>query len=94
MNTLFVLNRHDTDTLAACQACLHAGDALLLMEEAVYLLLDKRDVVQSIDNFPAFALSGDLVARGISAKIPPRVECVDYAGFVALTLRFDRIITW
>lgn len=94
MNTLFVLNRHDAGALATCRACLREGDALLLLEEAVYHLLDKRDVVQSIEIFPIFALSGDLVARGISARIPSQVECVDYPEFVALTLRFDRVITW
>ncbi|MNG28774.1 Protein TusB [compost metagenome] len=39
-----------------------------------------------------FALIEDLDARGLSA--PDFVQAVDYAGFVELTLSFERTNSW
>jgi sulfur relay protein TusB/DsrH len=101
MTTLFVLNRASERDLCNCVALLREHDALLCSEEAVYLLVgaaqdagSERELVQTLINCPCFALHDDLVARGISARIPAWVTQVGYPEFVALTLQYARVVNW
>jgi tRNA 2-thiouridine synthesizing protein B len=95
MTTLFILNRASARDLRACLPLLGKDDGLLCIEDAVYLLAENLpELPQILANSPCFALREDLVARGISAKIPPRIIQVGYSEFVALTLRYARIINW
>jgi len=70
---------------------LAAGDAVLLLEDAVY-------AAQTALPLPAgvalYVLAADLAARGISASIRPNSCFVDYAGFVDLSLAHDKVINW
>jgi sulfur relay protein TusB/DsrH len=101
MTTLFILNRSSQHELRACLSLLREGDALFCMEDAVYLLCssgqeagNERELVQTLGKWCCFALRDDLVARGISARIPPRVTQVSYSEFVALTLQYARVVNW
>lgn len=98
--SLHTLNKADPGHPAAlcCLRSLAPGDDLLLIEDGCYLLL-RNDFTTSLPPGvdPAHnlhALSGDLAVRGISDKIPRTVNVTDYAGFVGLCLKHERIINW
>ena len=78
-----------------CRAALADGDALLLFEDGVYVLL-REDCMAALAGTSAtvLALDADLAARGISAKIPAAVTVIDYTEFVRLSLQHDRVINW
>jgi sulfur relay protein TusB/DsrH len=96
MTTLFIINRAVRDELRACCALLREGDAMLFIEDGVYLLSAplEGELVQTLDKYHCFALRDDLVARGISAKIPPQITLAGYPDFVALTLQYARVVNW
>jgi len=94
--TLYTINRREPRELGLCQALIREGDALLFVEDAVYALTVafERELVQSLDKYRCFALRDDLVARGISDKIPPTVTQIGYPEFVALSLHYGRVVSW
>jgi tRNA 2-thiouridine synthesizing protein B len=97
MATLHLLSRSPfADTSAAsCLRLLGAGDGLLLTGDAVYALQPGSAPcarLRELADRPLFALAEDLQARGLQA--PEFVSAVDYAGFVELTLRFERVNSW
>ena len=93
--TLFTLNRHCQDSLESCLSAMLPGDGLLLFQDGVYLLArQKPDLDHLSAKKSLFVLGEDLVARGISAKIPASYTLVDYPAFVGLTLEFSKVISW
>ena len=98
MATLHLLSRSPfADTSgASCLRLLGAGDGLLLTGDAVYALQPDSRPLAVLSALPAdrplFALAEDLEARGIAT--PDFVQVVDYAGFVELSLRFERVNSW
>lgn len=98
MATLHLLSRSPfADTSgASCLRLLGAGDGLLLSGDAVHALQPGSRPFEVLSRLPAdrpiFALAEDLDARGLAA--PDFVQAVDYAGFVELTLRFERTNSW
>jgi len=96
--TLHTWNKadHSHASLQLCKDCMQAGDALLLLEDGVYLLL-RETFRQWTSNNPAlhfFALTPDLAARGISDRIPAALNLVDYTEFVSLSLQHDKVVSW
>jgi tRNA 2-thiouridine synthesizing protein B len=96
--TLHTWNKpdHTHPSLQLCKDCMQSGDALLLLEDGVYLLLSEAFHLWMSNN-PAlhfFALAPDLTARGISDRIPPALNPVDYSGFVSLSLQHDKVVSW
>lgn len=76
-------------------ACMSTTDSLLLLEDAVYLVLDTGQLkILASTTTQLYALAEDLAARGISAKIPPAIKVVDYKEFVALCLTHDKLVNW
>lgn len=98
MATLHLLSRSPfTDTSGTtCLRLLGAGDGLLLTGDAVYALQPGSRPFEVLNQLPTdrqlFVLTEDLDARGLTA--PDFVQAVDYAGFVDLTLRFERTNSW
>lgn len=98
MATLHVLSHSpfSDSRLSSCLRLLGSGDGLLLSGDAVYALQPATAQRQALDLMPAniglFALEEDLCARAIDA--PPRVQVVDYPGFVELSCRFDKVNSW
>lgn len=98
MATLHVLSHSpfSDSRLSSCLRLLGANDGLLLSGDAVYALQPGSAQRQALelmpDNIGLFALDEDLTARAISA--PQRVQVVDYAGFVELSCRFDKVNSW
>lgn len=98
MATLHVLSHSPfADTrLTNCLKVLGPGDGVLLTGDAVYALAPgtvlQPQLAEQASGGALFALAEDLAARNLPA--PVGVEAVDYAGFVELTIRFDRVNTW
>ncbi|MDB6142511.1 MAG: sulfur relay protein DsrH [Pseudomonas sp.] len=98
MSTLHVLSHSPfADTrLTSCLRLLGADDAILLCGDAVYALREASAPLQAleaqIESLKLFVLEEDLLARHL--PLPRWVESVDYPGFVALSVRFDKVNTW
>jgi len=73
---------------------LAAGDALLLLEDAVYAAQQAQPPLQVPAGVTLYVLAADLAARGISARIRPDFCSVDHAGFVGLSLAHAKVINW
>lgn len=93
MSTLHIVNQSPwrSDSWARCLSMLSDGDAVLLIEDAVYAV--------NRDDLPAncFVLESDLEARGLAPGVNSanyNLTRVDYAGFVDLACRYDRSVSW
>lgn len=91
MSTLHVVSHSPfTDTrLQSCLRICSANDAILLCGDAAYglqgpLLHDKGVKV--------YVLAEDSQARNLD--VPAWAESVDYAGFVQLSIDYDKVNTW
>ena len=99
--TLHTWNKADAsaEALRLCLATFAPGDALLLLEDAVYLAGEPaatrlHEALAARGAAALFALAPDLAARGISARISPHVNAVEYTDFVALSLQHARVVSW
>jgi len=88
MSTLHIVNRSpwSSDSWQRCLSLLAKGDAVLLIEDAVYAI-NRGDLPAG-----CFVLEPDLRARGLAPN--DAAVCVDYAGFVDLTCRYQKSVSW
>lgn len=73
---------------------LAAGDAVLLLEEAVYAAQQVLPPLPVPAGVTLHVLAADLAARGIAARIRPDFCSIDHAGFVDLSLAHAKVINW
>lgn len=98
MATLHVLSHSPfaDSRLTSCLRLLGHKDALLLCGDATYALTHPTAPLEALEDriatFKLYALEEDVQARNL--KIPSWVTCLDYAGFVELSIRYDRVNTW
>ncbi len=92
-------NQHinqDSDSTSMLNA--NDGNALLLIEDGVYLLAKNPQTLTFINDFQSakklYALTHDVHARGIKLSKDISVELIDDIGFVELTEQYSRVITW
>jgi tRNA 2-thiouridine synthesizing protein B len=78
--------------LASCLRLVDADDEILLLEDGVYAALPNQMPDSALPRVRV--LAEDLAARGLLDRIEPRIERVDYAGFVRLTERHGRVLAW
>lgn len=87
----------ESSALSSCLARLGDEDGLLLLESGVYAVSALASPVEGLTPVLArsavYALAPDLAARGLHA-VAPGVQTLDYEGFVALTLRYARTLSW
>jgi tRNA 2-thiouridine synthesizing protein B len=87
---LYIINKNPSQNLALknCVDQAIAGDVILLIESAVYAVINaaQSTLLQSLDDqVSVYALIPDLQARGIALdQCYGGVNVVDYAGFVGL----------
>lgn len=79
-----------SDAVRLCQQ----HDELLLIEEAVYAAVAQHSAFHQLQGLSVSALESDLKARGIHQRISPSIMVVDYAGFVELTVKQAKSLTW
>ncbi|MDY6983086.1 MAG: sulfurtransferase complex subunit TusB [Pseudomonadota bacterium] len=84
--------------LRNCLRTLASGDSLLLLEDGVYLASQLHADVALRTAIPEgvtlYALTPDVAARGLSAKLPADFSGIDYDAFVQLCLAHPRIVNW
>jgi tRNA 2-thiouridine synthesizing protein B len=97
MATLHVLSHSPfTDSrLSSCLRVLGPDDGVLLCGDAAYAL-GTGAVAQALrtksTGLSVYVLDEDAEARGIA--LPEWAQSVDYAGFVALSVHYDKVNTW
>lgn len=98
MATLHVLSHSPfTDSrLSSCLRVLGSEDAILLCGDATYALRADTATAQTLSSktgsLKLFVLDEDASARNIA--LPDWAQSVDYAGFVALSVQYDKVNTW
>ena len=86
MATLHLVNK--PAAWEGCQPLLDPEDAVLLIEDGVYL------AHQAISGAALYALEPDLRARGLSPLIHKSIRPVTFDDFVGLVERCERVVTW
>lgn len=86
------------NALDRCLDVLGADDAVLLIEDGVYAALETKHTNARlqvlIDSGRIFALAEDVQARGLQARVMPKVVEVNYAGFVDLVVKYETSMAW
>ena len=78
-----------TAALAKCLPMLGEDDVLLLIEDGVLLGLENLQLDTRV-----LALSADVSARGLQTRLPDTISRIDYADFVDLAVRADKVCAW
>ncbi|WP_347258916.1 sulfurtransferase complex subunit TusB [Methylocaldum sp.] len=101
MAVLHLVNRspQESRALEDCLARAGKGDAVLLIENAVYAAVkggDSEAVLKSaMGRVRFYALGPDLDARGVeTSEILETIRIVDYGGFVDLTVESRLVQSW
>ncbi len=69
-------------------------DKLILIQDAVYAANSQHQDYPLLSCLDTCVLEADTTARGIRHLVSPRLEVIDYSGFVFLTEQFPQIMTW
>lgn len=87
---------YQSTALAQCVEYLTAGDAILLLEDAVVAGLTKNNFLSEIKNVGVdiYLLEADVIARGLQDKCDQSINLIDYKGFVSLTVTHDKHMKW
>ncbi|MEN8207410.1 MAG: sulfurtransferase complex subunit TusB [Pseudomonadota bacterium] len=97
MSMLHLVNKspYENGNLNRASSVMNDGDALLLIEDAVYGAVKAGKASAMLDGCTVSVLGPDLAARGISEdKLADGVNVVDYAGFVELVEANDKVQSW
>lgn len=88
-------------SLAEVVALASQGDALLLVEDAVYAAIPnhKSHTLVLESTLPVYLLQPDLSARGLphltlDNPLDGRYKLIDFSGFVSLTVAHATSMTW
>ncbi|MGI9288815.1 MAG: sulfurtransferase complex subunit TusB [Pseudomonadales bacterium] len=100
--TLHICNKSPTESsaLQSCLAvaCSGSGNAVLLIEDAVYAALPalekSLDLRDEIANTELYALKDDLKARGLESSLASYITAIDYADFVQLCVDHSNSHSW
>lgn len=85
-NTLYILTQNH---FPAELSALNSDNGIILINEAVYLLL------QPLALKKIFVLESDWIARGgVNLALPDNAELTDYNGFVGLCAKYKQSVTW
>jgi len=94
---LHTINKNN-EALERCLSLLREEDAVLLIEDGVYAALDSEENETVWSNLSPdikkYAMVNDLAARGISDRMLPFFETIDWSGFVSLSLEYEKVISW
>lgn len=87
---------------SALESCLRMaipGSGIVLLQDAVYAGVSGtapgRLLEAAMAAHGVYALAADLEARGIArSRLIPRLEVVDYGGFVDLCVEYSKVQAW
>ncbi len=97
---LHIVNKSHTQTnsLQSCLRLARPGQALLLIEDAVYAATaggaESSGMVQALAQMKVYALQPDVDARGMAGKLVEGITTIDYAGFVDLVAEHPNNQSW
>jgi len=97
MSMLHLVNKspYEKGNLNTASSVMKSGDVLLLIEDGVYAAVKSGKASAMLAGLTVSALGPDLAARGISEdKLADGVTVVDYAGFVELVEKNDKVQSW
>lgn len=101
MSMLHIVNKSpfERNALESCLGHALAGDAILLIEDAVVGAVDGSKITPALqaalNDKSVYVLAPDLKARGMKAeRVLPGIQLVDYAGFVDLTVEHATTQSW
>lgn len=103
MAMLHIVNKSpfERNALMSCLGHALAGDAVLLIEDAVIgvvtgsRIAPELQIAMNDKSVSIYALGPDLAARGVKAeRVLEGIQVVDYAGFVDLTVANEKIQSW
>lgn len=84
-------------SLDSCLRFLDKEDALLLLEDGVYVATaaSRDKLADLIDaGIPVYAIKIDVDARGLADRLVEGVQMIDYAGFVDLCTNYKVVKSW
>lgn len=98
---LHTVNKSPTahSALRDCAAIATNGDAVLLLEDGVYGVLQhagSKALLESLAErgVALYAIQDDVTCRGLSQQVSPLVQLTDYSGFVALVASKKSVQSW
>ena len=97
---LHIVNKspYEKSTLDSCLRVARDGNALLLIEDAVYAAARGNAAESKIRNaagrLKIYALAPDLEARGMKEAALDGITLVDYGGFVDLVAAHKTVQSW
>jgi tRNA 2-thiouridine synthesizing protein B len=97
---LHIVNKspYEKTALASCLAYATKGNAVLLIEDAVYGATRgnaaEAQLKEAIGRLDVYALGPDLEARGMKDRVIEGVKLVDYGGFVDLVAQHKTSQSW
>lgn len=101
MTTLNIVNKSpfEKQTLMQCLERIPAGNSVLLIEDAVVAAVANTAFSEQLINagktVELYVLQPDLAARGFAdSALLPEMKAVDYAGFVELVTKHERVHSW
>jgi tRNA 2-thiouridine synthesizing protein B len=97
MAMLHLVNKspYDAANLETATAYMQGGDALLLIEDAIYAAIKAGKASAMLAGKNVSVLGPDLAARGIGEeKLVEGINIIDYAGFVDLVEANDKVQSW
>lgn len=101
MTVLHIVSRspRESRALEDCLVRAGEGDAVLLIEDAVYAAVNGADIEAVLksasERVRFYALGPDLDARGVEAsEVAETIRIVDYGGFVDLTAECRLVQSW
>lgn len=101
MSTLNIVNKSPFEkrTLEQCLKRIGEGDSVLLIEDATISAVSGTAyanlLLEASKQSRLYVLQPDLQARGFAEKpLLDPVEAVDYAGFVDLVVKHERVHSW
>lgn len=101
MSTLHTVNKSPFThtTLASCLEVCASSDGILLLEDGVFAAIKSSPTTEQLNaaitrGIKIYVLSGDVKARGLSAKVAPNIQITDYDGFVQLSTEYRCVQSW
>jgi len=101
MSILHTVNKSpfEKNSLESCLRYAKSGSAVLLIEDGIYAALTgttfEKKLMIAMDELDVYCLVPDMKARGFSpANLIDGIKLVDYAGFVDLTVKYDKVQAW
>ena len=97
---LHIVNKSHTQTtsLQSCLRLAKPGQALLLIEDAIYAATTtgaaSAGLAAAMQTLKVYVLQPDVEARGMAGKLADGVTAVGYAGFVDLVAEHPNNQTW